>query len=331
LRKTLLNLLQILIGISIIVAVFYFYGFNKTLEVVRNIYLPYFFIGFFFYIIRNLMGTWRMQIILENFEYNISFLSVFKAHMGGIITSEFTPSRTGYFYASLILKRNDNIPFEVGLSSVISSNVLEFTFKVVGVFLGIIYLIWVLKPLFSIEVYVLLVFIALLMLIITIILILALWWEKASNIIPIFEKVPYLNTVLKKIKEVQSESKKIKPILWKIIVISLIIWGIKGITWLFFFFSLGIYEISYFECMLLQPLVSAFSFIPLFPSGIGIQEIGIIFILGIFNISPPQAIAYDILLRSMFLFNLLGIFFVLSVIKSSNAKDEMIQKKLMEE
>jgi uncharacterized membrane protein YbhN (UPF0104 family) len=252
------------------------------------------------------MGTWRMQIILENFEYNISFLSVFKAHMGGIITSEFTPSRTGYFYASLILKRNDNIPFEVGLSSVISSNVVEFTFKVVGVFLGIIYLVWVLKPLFSIEVYVLLVFIAILMLI-------------------------YLNTVLKKIKEVQSESKKIKPILWKIILISLIIWAIKGITWLFFFFSLGIFEISFFECMLLQPLVSAFSFIPLFPSGIGIQEIGIIFILGIFNISPPQAIAYDILLRSMFLFNLLGIFFVLSVIKSSNAKDEMIQKKLMEE
>jgi uncharacterized protein (TIRG00374 family) len=170
---------------------------------------------------------------------------------------------------------------------------------------------------------VLLVLIAALMLIITIILILALWWDKASSIIPIFEKVPYLNKVLNKIKDVQTESKRIKPILWKIILISLIIWMIKGITWLFFFFSLGIYEISYFECMLLQPLVTAFSFIPLFPSGIGIQEIGIIFILGIFNISPPQAIAYDILLRSMFLFNIFGIFFVLDVMKSSKTKDEM--------
>ena len=80
---------------------------------------------------------------------------------------------------------------------------------------------------------------------------------------------------------------KLKPIIWKILVLSMIIWVLKGLTWLFFFYSLGIEKINLIECMLLQPLITAFSFIPLFPSGLGLQEVGIVFILGIFDISPP--------------------------------------------
>ena len=132
-RKSLLNFLKIIIGVSIIIIVFFLFGFANILEVIRNVSLVLFFIGVFFYAIRNLVGTWRMKIILANFEHNISFFNTFKAHMGGILASDYTPSRTGYFYASLILKKNDNIPLPTGLSSVVSSNAAEFTFKVIGV------------------------------------------------------------------------------------------------------------------------------------------------------------------------------------------------------
>ncbi len=259
-----------------------------------------------------------MKIILTNLGHNISFASTFKAHMGGIAISDYTPSRIGYFYASLILKQNENIPIHSGLSSVISSNAVEFTFKVLGIVFALFYLIWIIQPNLSIEIYLILTLVTILMMVIAISLILVLWWERATNFFAIFEKIPYLRKILQKIKEIQIESKELKPIIWKIIVLSMIIWVLKGLTWFFFFLSLRIYEISLIECMLLQPLITAFSFIPLFPSGIGVQEIGIIFVLGIFDISPPLALAFDLLLRSTILFNLLGLFFALSVIRASN-------------
>jgi uncharacterized protein (TIRG00374 family) len=149
-------------------------------------------------------------------------------------------------------------------------------------------------------------------------LIVVLWWERASHFLSVFEKFPYLKKVLQKFQEIQAESKKLKPIIWKIIVISLIVWFLKGLTWFFFLISLGITKINLIECMLLQPLVTAFSFIPLFPSGIGVQEVGMVFVLGIFQISPPLAIAFDLLLRSTILFNILGFLFALRVLRSSD-------------
>jgi uncharacterized protein (TIRG00374 family) len=257
-----------------------------------------------------------MKIILANFEHNISFFSTFKAHMGGILASDYTPSRTGYFYASLILKRNNNVPLPTGLSSVISSNAVEFTFKVIGVVFALFYLIWFIRPLLSVNLYLILILVIILMAIITLCLILVLWWEGASNFMTFFERIPYLKKIIPKIQEIQIESMKLKPIIWKILILSMIIWVLKGLTWLFFFYSLGIDKINLIECMLLQPLVTAFSFIPLFPSGLGLQEVGIVFILGIFDISPQFAIAFDILLRSNMIFNLIGLFFVLDIIKS---------------
>jgi len=264
-----------------------------------------------------------LNIILKNFKYEIPFFNTFKAHMGGIAISDYTPSRTGYFYASLILRQNDNIPLHIGLSSIISSNAVEFTFKVVGAISALFYLILIVRSHLTVELYLVLIFVTLLMLSIAITLILVLWWERASNLLSKFERVPYLKRILQKIQEIQVESKKLKPLLWKIVVLSFIIWILKGLTWFFFFISLGIKKITLIECMLLQPLITAFSFIPLFPSGIGVQEVGIIFVLGILTVPPPQAIAFDLLLRSTMLFNILGLFFALSVNRASghNVRD----------
>jgi hypothetical protein len=97
-----------------------------------------------------------LNIILKNFKYEISFFNTFKAHMGGIAISDYTPSRTGYFYASLILKRNENIPLQTSLSSIVSSNAVEFTFKVIGAVFALFYLIWIIQSHLSVEMYLIL-------------------------------------------------------------------------------------------------------------------------------------------------------------------------------
>ncbi len=320
------NLLRLLLGLGIVIITFYVLGFNNIVQAIVKVNIFLFLIGFLIYGLRNFVITWRLQLILKNFGCDISLRTTFWAHMGGIVVSDYTPSRSGYLYASLILKRKNNIPYQKSLSGIISSNAIEFILKTIGAALAIFYIILVISPDIPLELYFTLIFATSIMLTVTIVLTLILWWEKGSNFFSKFEKLPYLKKIFNKIQDIQQQSKEIKPIFWKVVIISLLIWILKGFTWLFFFFALNIFGISLIECILLQPLITALAFIPLFPSGFGIQEIGTIFILGIFNVSSPLAGAFSVLLRSMLVFNLLGIISVFDILRTSHEELESINQ-----
>lgn len=320
------NLLRLLLGLGIVIITFYVLGFNNIVQAIVKVNIFLFLIGFLIYGLRNFVITWRLQLILKNFGCDISLRTTFWAHMGGVVVSDYTPSRSGYLYASLILKRKNNIPYQKSLSGIISSNAIEFILKTIGAALAIFYIILVISPDIPLELYFTLIFATSIMLTVTIVLTLILWWEKGSNFFSKFEKLPYLKKIFNKIQDIQQQSKEIKPIFWKVVIISLLIWILKGFTWLFFFFALNIFGISLIECILLQPLITALAFIPLFPSGFGIQEIGTIFILGIFNVSSPLAGAFSVLLRSMLVFNLLGIISVFDILRTSHEELESINQ-----
>lgn len=320
------NLLRLLLGLGIVIITFYVLGFNNIVQAIVKVNIFLFLIGFLIYGLRNFVITWRLQLILKNFGCDISLRTTFWAHMGGVVVSDYTPSRSGYLYASLILKRKNNIPYQKSLSGIISSNAIEFILKTIGAALAIFYIILVISPDIPLELYFTLIFATSIMLTVTIVLTLILWWEKGSNFFSKFEKLPYLKKIFNKIQDIQQQSKEIKPIFWKVVIISLLIWILKGFTWLFFFFALNIFGISLIECILLQPIITALAFIPLFPSGFGIQEIGTIFILGIFNVSSPLAGAFSVLLRSMLVFNLLGIISVFDILRTSHEELESINQ-----
>jgi len=74
-------------------------------------------------------------------------------------------------------------------------------------------------------------------------------------------------------------------------------WMLKGFEWYFLGLSIGITNIGWLGFFLLHPLITAFGFVPLTPSGIGFQEgatVGIFLLLGV---DIRLALAFAILSR----------------------------------
>jgi uncharacterized protein (TIRG00374 family) len=94
----------------------------------------------------------------------------------------------------------------------------------------------------------------------------------------------------------------------EIAVITLFSWILKGFEWFFIGLSLGITNIGWLGFFLLHPLITAFGFVPLTPSGIGFQEGVIVGIFVLLGVDIRLALAFAILSRVLLIFeDLIGV------------------------
>ena len=86
---------------------------------------------------------------------------------------------------------------------------------------------------------------------------------------------------LEEYKESSSSTSKAIP---EILALTSACWIIKGFEWWFLGYALGISQLTpwwWLAFFLIHPLVTALAFVPITPAGIGVQEFGIIGILGL--------------------------------------------------
>ena len=82
-----------------------------------------------------------------------------------------------------------------------------------------------------------------------------------------------------------------------IIFITGLSWILKGFEWYFLGLALGITQIGWLGFFLLHPLITAFGFVPLTPSGIGFQEGAVVGIFLLLGVDIRVALAFAILSR----------------------------------
>ena len=81
----------------------------------------------------------------------------------------------------------------------------------------------------------------------------------------------------------------------EIFLITLLSWVLKGFEWFFLGLSLGNNQYRMVGFFLLHPLITAFGFVPLTPSGIGFQEGAIVGIFLLLGVDIRLAVAFAIL------------------------------------
>ncbi len=82
-------------------------------------------------------------------------------------------------------------------------------------------------------------------------------------------------------------------------------WILKGFEWWFLGYALGISQLTgiwWLAFFLIHPLVTALAFIPITPAGIGVQEFGIVGILGLLGVAAPIAGVFALLARGLLIF-----------------------------
>jgi uncharacterized protein (TIRG00374 family) len=207
--------------------------------------------------------------------------------MSGMLLSDFTPGRSGYLYVPFALNKK-GVPLPTGIAAVTSTYLYDLLFKIS---LAIVAVYYFYASITGIPVgYILYLIIILLLLIVAGYFLIMYPGEVLQN----FCKK---NTYLKYLLELGEQSRSIQRIFPYIISVSCIGWILRGLEWLFVAMAIGGMAINLVDALLLNPLLTILSLIPITPAGLGIQEAGIIGILALLGVSLITATAFAFLTR----------------------------------
>ncbi|OFV68188.1 MAG: protein belonging to Lysylphosphatidylglycerol synthetase/UPF0104 [Candidatus Syntrophoarchaeum caldarius] len=287
------RVVQIVFGIIIITFILFKLGPGEIYESLTQVKLRYFILAGCAYLTYNTFMAIRLRYLMKVIsKENLPYRDVFFSHMGGMIASDVTPARSGYFLTPIFLKRKgENLTVTGGMAAILAPQGIEFILKVIGSLLGIVLLISnidnaIIKPLLGAGAIFLLLGIGILIFL----------WSSEESSLKIIAKIPLMKRFLNEFSHLKEESFKIRSEIPFILLLHMIGWVCVALQWMFLGRALGI-ELSFLTYFLLHPLLSLLAFVPLTPAGFGLMEGGTTGIFTLLGIDPATAFAFSILVR----------------------------------
>jgi glycosyltransferase 2 family protein len=295
--------------VVILGALVWYVGLDTLVMVLTKTDPLYFLLAFAAYFLINVLFTIRIIRVLQRQGVKATFGRTFLAHYSGMLTSDFTPGRTGYVLTPVYLM-NQGIDTSASLSCVLGIQSIEFLVKVLGGALALVFLLnqmSMTRELFWIG----LIGIGL-MLLGGFVLAAIIWSPRAAALIREIAGskllVRFTHGIMTKLEEFGKNAMKTRSGIPEIALISTLSWVLKGFEWYFLGLALGITNIGWLGFFLLHPLITAFGFVPLTPSGIGFQEGAIVGIFLLLGVDIRLALAFAVLSRALLILqDLIGV------------------------
>ena len=273
-------LLQIIVMVALIGGLLWYVGINSLIATLSQMKLEYLPPAFLAYFGINLLFAVRLRRVLKREGFKTAFGKTLLAQYAGMLTSDVTPGRSGYFLVPVYL-RDQGVPTSVSLSGILGIQTIEFLFKVFGGILAVIYLIA------TVNLGGTLLWISalgvVLMLVGAVLLALLSWSERVIHLFNRVVNSKYLarftGGLMGKLEEYRESAHRTRKAIPEIAFLTMLCWVLKGFEWYFLGLALGIGQIGWFGFFLLHPLVTAMGFVPITPSGMGFQEGAIVAVL----------------------------------------------------
>ena len=286
-RSRIISIVQGIIAITILVLLISSVDPRLTLSLLAHLDFRYILLAGLCYFFNNLLMAYRIKRILYAMGENLRLRVVFFSHMAGMLLSDFTPARSGYLYVALALNEND-VPLEKGIATITSTYLYDLTFKMIVAILGAFFLysfIFANQLSFAI--------------IVTFLLILGvvagyfIIMYPGQRIKAFLQKKVFLNKIL----VFGERSRSIQKYAPFILSITFAGWILRGLQWFLIALSLREIFLSPINALLLNPLLTLFSLVPLTPAGWGIQEAGIVFVFTAMGIGAAVATSFALITR----------------------------------
>jgi uncharacterized protein (TIRG00374 family) len=286
-KSNLISIIQGVIAIAILLLLVSTIDYQLTLSLLTNLDIRFILLAGLCYFINNLLMAYRIKRILFALGENIRFRLVFFSHMAGMLLSDFTPARSGYLYVAIALNKRD-IPLEKGVSTITSTYLYDLTFKMIVAILGA-YFIYSYIFAERLSYAVIITFLLILGVIVGYFIIM----YPGKRIRNLFQK----RESLRKILLFGEQSYSIQKYAAFILSITLTGWILRGLQWYLIVLSMHQVVLTPLDALLLNPLLTLFSLIPLTPAGWGIQEAGIVFVFTAMGISATIATSFALITR----------------------------------
>ncbi len=286
-RSTVISIIQGVFAIALLLLLLGTVDYRLTLSLLTNLDIRFIFLAGLCYFLNNLLMAYRIKRILFYLGENIRFRLVFFSHMAGMLFSDFTPARSGYLYVALALNKRD-VPLEKGMSAITSTYLYDLTFKMTVAILGAYF---VYSYIFAESLgFVVIITFLLILGVITGYFIIMYPGEKMRNLL---QKREFLRKILL-FGEQSYSIQKYAPF---ILSITLAGWILRGLEWYLIVLSMHQLFLKPLDALLLNPLLTLFSLMPLTPAGWGIQEAGIVFVFTTMGIGATIAASFALITR----------------------------------
>ena len=295
--------------VAILGGLVWYAGVGTLILIITKTNPFYLLFAFIAYFLINVLFTIRIIRVLGRQGVKASFRKTILPQYAGMLSSDVTPGRSGYMLTPVYLM-NQNIEPSASLSCIFGIQSIEFLVKVLGGAGAVIFLLY--RTHLTREIFVLAVIGIGLMLLGGFTLAAIIWSPRAADL---FKKIAtsryfvrFTGRIVAKLDEFRSNAMKTRGAIPEIFLITLFSWILKGFEWFFIGLSLGITNIGWLGFFLLHPLITAFGFVPLTPSGIGFQEGVIVGIFVLLGVDIRLALAFAILSRVLLIFeDLIGV------------------------
>jgi len=286
-RRYIISIIQGIAAVAILFFLITTIDYRNALSLLVTIDLRFILLAGLCYFVNNVLMAYRIKKILFALGENIRFKLVFFSHMAGMLLSDFTPARSGYLYVAYGLNKRD-IPLEKGISTVTSTYLYDLTFKMIVAILGAFFIY---SSIFAGQ----LSYAA----IITFILILGVIAGYFIVMYPMGWIRGFLQKreFLRKILLFGEQSRAIQKYAPFILSVTITGWILRGLQWYLIALSLHQVFLRPVDALLLNPLLTLFSLIPLTPAGWGIQEAGIVVVFTTLGISATIATSFALITR----------------------------------
>jgi len=301
-KKQALLLLELIISIAIVAAVLNYAGFEEVIKAVEEINIPLLVAGTLCYVAMSTVMAYRLRLVLSKMGHKISMGSAILSNYTGLLVSDFTPARSGYFAAALAVSQKEKIPLEKTTAAILAPQMFDFLLKVITGTMALVYLMFALDLGEASIAGMFLGVIAIAGMIVFGVLL--LFSKKFLYYLTIIQKIPLVGEkVFGVMDRMQEHSQVIKTIIPEILVLLLISWFFKVMEWVLLAEALGMQPQTGLPLIIffafLQPLITILQFVPS-PTlaGIGLAEAGAVAVLAIFGVPPSTAAVFSLLTRA---------------------------------
>jgi glycosyltransferase 2 family protein len=295
-------------------------GVDYIYTAILTIKVEFLLLAFLMYFGINVLFAVRLIRVLKKNDVKTSFGKTLLAQYAGMLTSDVTPGRSGYILTPIYL-RDQDVPTSKSLSSVLGIQTFEFLIKVAGGIGAVILLVTTVSPGTWNEVFhnvqiagvnagLLIAILGVSLMMVGAVVLAAFTWSKRA--ISIFDRIAnwrfikkFTGGLMGKLEEYKESSGSTSKAIPEILVLTMACWILKGFEWWFLGYALGISQLTgtwWLAFFLIHPLVTALAFIPITPAGIGVQEFGIVGILGLLGVAAPIAGVFALLARGLLIF-----------------------------
>jgi uncharacterized protein (TIRG00374 family) len=298
-------LAELALSLLLIAALFYFADMGKVLSVVKSIDVKWLLLALVFYFAINVAMAFRVWAILRDMGAKIPYMSTLMAHFSGMIASDFTPARSGYFTTAFVLSRNNGLPLEKSMVAIVGPQIFDFLLKVTAGAIAFWYLLTYALDV-NAEESILLAVIFGIFAISTMILVmfLSLFSPRFLRAIGFIKRLPFGAKLHELVENIQKNSASIKRLFGLIVGLLALTWLFKAVEWYALSLAVGFAPDVPFSPLIffafLQPLVTILQFAPL-PTfaGAGFSEAATVFVLLQFGVPVEQGLVFALLTRGV--------------------------------